>query len=204
LNVFLDENELLRVGGRIKNSRQSFDMKHQIVLPKQHHFTKSVIRYLHEKNGHVGQQAFLSIVRQTYWPLSAKDIVRNITRNCIKCFRMKPKPTEQLMGDLPTYRVTSGYPFLNAGVDYAGPLLLKVNRRTTTKAYLSIFVCLATKAVHLEVVSELSTQESSHCTPAKTTSYELCPSKQRTVFSSDRWSKSAYYQPRTTTALISW
>jgi hypothetical protein len=36
--------------------------------------------------------------------------------------------------------------------------MLKVNCRTTTKAYLSIFVCLATKAVHLEVVSELSTQ----------------------------------------------
>jgi hypothetical protein len=32
---------------------------------------------------------------------------------------MKPKPTEQLMGDLPAYHATSGYPFLNASVDYA-------------------------------------------------------------------------------------
>jgi hypothetical protein len=158
LNVFVDSEQIIRVGGRLKHSDQAFDTKHQIVLPKKHHVTTILVRSLHEEHGHVGQQALLSIIRQSYWPVGAKDIVRNVTRRCVKCFRLKPKSVDQLMGDLPKYRVNICHCFTNTGVDYAGPVLLKMNRRTTTKAYLAIFVCLATKAVHIEVVSELSSQ----------------------------------------------
>ncbi|XP_018362820.1 PREDICTED: uncharacterized protein LOC108761001 [Trachymyrmex cornetzi] len=60
------------------------------------------------------------------------------------------------MGNLPASRVNPGRPFAQAGVDYAGPFSIKISRNKTGKAYLAVFVCMATKATHLEVVSDLS------------------------------------------------
>ena len=67
------------------------------------------------------------------------------------------------MGDLPKARVNpSGFPFESAGVDYAGPIRLKEGKRRgkvrETKAYIAVFVCLSTKAVHLELVTDLTTE----------------------------------------------
>lgn len=56
-------------------------------------------------------------------------------------------------------RVTPKHPFLVTGVDFAGPITTLVNRgrgRKTNKSYVSLFVCFATKAMHIEVVSDLS------------------------------------------------
>jgi Pao retrotransposon peptidase/Family of unknown function (DUF5641)/Integrase zinc binding domain len=156
LNVFLDDAGLIRVGGRLRRSELSFDTKHQIVLPKRHYFTTLLVRTLHQQNGHVGQQGLMAIVRQSYWPIGARDVIRAITKGCVHCFRYRPKVVKQFQGDLPACRTTVAHPFLNAGVDYAGPLTLKLTRRTTCKAYIAIFVCMATKAVHIELVSDLT------------------------------------------------
>lgn len=70
------------------------------------------------------------------------------------------KCAEQLMGSLPTPRVTPSRPFVKSGVDYAGPFTLKnpIGRAPKTyKAYLCLFVCMATKAIHLEAVTSLTT-----------------------------------------------
>ncbi|XP_055527681.1 uncharacterized protein LOC129720255 [Wyeomyia smithii] len=63
------------------------------------------------------------------------------------------------MGNLPVSRVVPLPPFAITGVDYAGPFLIKQGGRrlTLVKAYVAVFVCMTTKAVHLEVVSDLST-----------------------------------------------
>ncbi|XP_030762208.1 uncharacterized protein LOC115887024 [Sitophilus oryzae] len=65
------------------------------------------------------------------------------------------------MGNLPRERITVAFPFANVGVDYGGPFLLK-DRSTRgakiVKAYLCLFICMSTKAVHLEAVSELTTK----------------------------------------------
>ena len=63
------------------------------------------------------------------------------------------------MGDLPPERITPDRPFVNVGVDYAGPFYIKygyVRKPTIVKAYACIFVSLSTKAVHLELVSDLT------------------------------------------------
>ncbi|XP_055688575.1 uncharacterized protein LOC129793053 [Lutzomyia longipalpis] len=86
---------------------------------------------------------------------------------CVKCYRAKPKPLDQLMGNLPESRVNYVRPFHSVGIDFAGPIQMLSSatrgahsRRTgTQKAYIAIFVCMATKAVHLEVVTSLSTED---------------------------------------------
>ncbi|GFU93685.1 integrase catalytic domain-containing protein [Trichonephila clavipes] len=63
-----------------------------------------------------------------------------------------------LRGDLPKERVTPSYPFNNCGVDFCGPFMVKFkNQRkgVLNKVYVTIFVCLSTKAIHLDFVSDL-------------------------------------------------
>lgn len=111
---------------------------------------------MHYRNLHAGPQAILAEVRNNYWPISGRNAIRRVLRRCVVCFHAKPTIATQLMGSLPACRVTLARPFVNTGVDYAGPFNIKISRNKNGKAYLSIFVCLATKAVHFELVSDLS------------------------------------------------
>lgn len=65
------------------------------------------------------------------------------------------------MGSLPPARVTPARAFLHSGVDYAGPYTLRTWRgraSRTYKAYLVVFICLSTSAVHLDLATDYSTQ----------------------------------------------
>ncbi|KYN07859.1 hypothetical protein ALC62_01165 [Cyphomyrmex costatus] len=155
----MDDTGLIRVGGRLKNSRLQFDAQHPILLPREHELTKRVINYEHVRNLHAGTQATMAAVRQRFWPLSLRSCTRKILRNCVTCFKAKPVQSEAIMGSLPANRVTESRPFSHCGVDYAGPVVLKEGRRRNarnTKAYISVFVCFSTKAVHLELMSDLT------------------------------------------------
>ncbi|XP_036141730.1 uncharacterized protein LOC118645203 [Monomorium pharaonis] len=102
----------------------------------------------------------MAAVRQRFWPLSLRSAVRKIINNCIKCFKARPSISEAEMACLPSPRVTVSRPFTHCGVDYAGPVTLREGRRRNSrnhKAYVAAFVCFSTKAVHLELVSDLTT-----------------------------------------------
>ncbi|CAK1589240.1 unnamed protein product [Parnassius mnemosyne] len=65
------------------------------------------------------------------------------------------------MGQLPAVRVTPTRPFKCSGVDYAGPIQLRVSKgrgHRSYKGYICLFVCMATRAIHLEVVSDLTSE----------------------------------------------
>ena len=65
------------------------------------------------------------------------------------------------MGQLPPARVNPSPPFSVTGINYAGPFTLKrghTRKPVLVKAYIALFVCFATKAVHLEIVSDLTTE----------------------------------------------
>lgn len=119
-----------------------------------------LIRHLHEKNLHVGQNALISIVRQQYWPIRVKTTVKRITSRCFRCFKHKPHQLHQFMGELPSYRVTPAPVFASTGVDFAGPFVLRESGRKPkfVKAYVAVFVCMAVKAVHLELCTDLRSE----------------------------------------------
>lgn len=159
LYPFIDDG-LIRVGGRLRNASQSFDKKHPIILPSKHRLTKLIITQEHERLLHCGVQTLLCSIRERFWPISGRGVCKNIVRNCVVCFKANPKPLEYLMGDLAACRVNSSSPFANVGTDYGGPFYIK-DRKTRgakiTKAYMCLFVCMSVKAVHIELVTELTT-----------------------------------------------
>ncbi|XP_055584966.1 uncharacterized protein LOC129737833 [Uranotaenia lowii] len=111
---------------------------------------------------HIGQRSMLAVVRQQFWPLRAKSIIRNVIHHCIPCYRQRPQRASQLMGDLPHYRVQKTHPFETVGIDFAGPFYIKslasIRKPVLTKGYVCVFVCMATRALHLEPVSNLTTE----------------------------------------------
>ncbi|XP_048514357.1 uncharacterized protein LOC125501757 [Athalia rosae] len=160
LDPFLDKNGLIRVGGRLQRAKVGFQQQHQIVLPDTHRLTNLLVEREHLRLLHVGPQALLAAVRTRYWPLNGRNLARRIFHKCIVCYKANPTPVSQIMGSLPTARVQPSRPFFVTGVDFAGPIVTLVNKgrgRKTTKSYVALFVCFATKAIHLEAVSELTT-----------------------------------------------
>ncbi|XP_058817398.1 uncharacterized protein LOC131680706 [Topomyia yanbarensis] len=160
LAPFIDQHGMLRVGGRLRHARIPFGKKHQLLLPRSHHVTKILIMSLHKEHLHVGPQALLSIVRQRYWPVRAKSVIRQVIKKCVQCFRMHPPEVVQFMGELPAFRVNPSLPFSTTGVDYAGPFFIRqgVRRMAKVKAYVALFICMSTKAIHLELVSDLTSE----------------------------------------------
>lgn len=150
----------MRVGGRLRHQHKlSFDQKYPMVLPKHTHFTILVIRHYHISNLHAGQELVLSLIRQKFWIPDGKSTIRKELRQCLECFKSSAKPISQLMGDLPSARVNPCRAFEKVGIDFAGPISTKcqhTRRSTLFKSYICLFICMSTKAVHLEVVSSLS------------------------------------------------
>ncbi|XP_037930652.1 uncharacterized protein LOC119665502 [Teleopsis dalmanni] len=115
---------------------------------------------IHERNMHCGGQALLAAARQKLWPIKGKIMARSTIHHCVRCTRCKPITFEQVMGSLPRHRVQPNRPFFNTGVDFCGPFWVhyKVRGKRPHKAYLAVYRCFATKAVHLELVSNLTTE----------------------------------------------
>lgn len=162
LNPFVDNHGVLRVGGRLLNaSNITYEQKHQIILPYIEPFSSLFFRHEHERLLHAGPQAMLATIQLQYWPIKGRNTAKKVVHNCIKCFKIKPTILKPIMGNLPKYRVDQPSRCFEAcGVDYAGPVSIKSSHRRNaaiSKAYICIFICLATKAVHIELVYDLTT-----------------------------------------------
>lgn len=102
----------------------------------------------------------LAFVRENYWPIKAKSMIRQVQHECLLCFRAKPVFATQLVGNLPIDRVTMTPPFTTVAVDYAGHFNLRASltkKASIVKEYVAVFKCMSTGAIHLEAVTSLST-----------------------------------------------
>ncbi|XP_039442932.1 uncharacterized protein LOC120423264 [Culex pipiens pallens] len=159
MSPFIDAERVLRVGGRLKLSQLPFQAKHPALLPGSHPFARILAEFYHQKLFHGGGRLLLTAMREEFWPIGGRILARSVVRNCFRCVRLNPELVQQQIGQLPAQRIIPSRPFSVVGVDYAGPLYLKPihKRAAPAKAYICLFVCFATKAVHIELVGDLST-----------------------------------------------
>ncbi|KAK7603947.1 hypothetical protein V9T40_004220 [Parthenolecanium corni] len=161
LNPFLDGDGVMRVGGRLDRSEFSDDKKHPIILPAKSHFAQILCRHVHEKYFHAGRLFLASFFSSQYWFVGGRtNLFKFVIRSCVSCAKVRAKTSEQLMGQLPLAKVSVSRPFAHCGVDFAGPFTCKCTGHRSTKfgkIYIAVFVCLAVRAVHIEIVSDLST-----------------------------------------------
>ena len=166
VSPLMDSADLLRVGGRLANSSLSLSQQHPIVADSRDPFIKKWFLHLHVTLCHCGPSLLLSFAGNHLHVLGARRLSRSVCSQCTICRRNAPRWTTQLMGDLPAARVNPVRAFLHTGMDFAGPFKLKmgyVRKPVILEAHICIFVCLTYKAVHLEVVSNQTTEAFQAC-----------------------------------------
>ena len=174
--LFCDENKVWRCGGRLGNAELPYNTKYPILLPKGHLFTLLVVRRAHQRVLHSGAKDTLTEIRSSYWIPQGRSFVRNYINHCVICRRYnsssyKPPPPPPL----PEFRVSQSFPFSSVGIDYAGPLWIKQNafvsqrgRQNThttknVKTWICLFTCCVTRAVHIDLVVDLSSSSFIRC-----------------------------------------
>ncbi len=152
---------MLVVGGRLSNSQLALSQKHPPILASKNVLTQLMFRSLHVSLCHCGPSLLLSHAGSRAHVLGARPLARKVCRSCVVCRKVAAKLETQQMGQLPRARVIPSPAFDKTGIDFAGPFLMKkghTRRPVVVKTYLCVFVCFCTRAVHLEVVSDLTTE----------------------------------------------
>jgi hypothetical protein len=160
LNLHLDQDGLIRCGGRIAYAEIAEDSKFPILLPTRHHFTKLVIEFEHEKVLHFGAKSTLTEVRRTFWIPHGMAAVRKAIKGCVRCRRLEGGPFKPpRLASLPKERLTKAPAFKYTGLDYLGPLYIKEPGKGNlyVKRWIALFTCFTTRAIHLEIVPDCTT-----------------------------------------------
>ena len=156
LRLFLDDQHLIRCQGRIHNAPVSESTKFPVLLPTYHPFTKLVVLSTHIQQLHSGVNSTLAAIRQRFWIPKARQLLKNVLRKCVICRKQGGKPyTVPDPPLLPTRRLEDSPPFTVTGVYFTGALHVRTSFRET-KAYVCLFTCANRRAIHLEVVEDLS------------------------------------------------
>lgn len=156
LDAFLDKDGILKVGGRLKNASLPASQKHPMIIPKDHHITRMIIAHHHEQVKHQGRGITLNEIRSNgYWIPGMNRAVASYVHQCVKCRKLRGSVEEQRMADLPSERVDPSPPFTYCGMDCFGPFFTKQGRKVN-KRYGLLFTCLCCRAIHIEMVNDMS------------------------------------------------
>ena len=148
LYQFLHEG-ILCVGGRLAQADLPDKTKYPRLIPEKSELARLVILDAHHFTLHGGAVQTIAQIRTRFWIPGCRNQVRKLILNCVTCSRFIVNKEELLMGDLLKERIkVPSRAFEDEGLDFGGPFY---------KAYLALFVCFASKAIHLKFVSDLTT-----------------------------------------------
>ncbi len=161
LGLKKDEDGLIRCHGRFVNSKAPQEgRKFPVLLARNTKYAELIIRNCHEEALHSGVQHTLADVRQQYWLPRGRKTVQNLLHKCHVCRKVQggPYPAPP-MAPLPAERITRAKPFQFTGLDYLGPVWYKLANGEKFKSWICLFTCLVTRAVHLELVMDMTAAE---------------------------------------------
>nr|XP_046208328.1 uncharacterized protein LOC124037560 [Oncorhynchus gorbuscha] len=157
LSPFLDEQGILRVGGRLAHATLHSHVKHPAILPRDSHLSVLLIKHYHEKVRHQGRGMTINELRSNgIWILGCSNAVSSHIYKCVKCRKFRRCTEGQRMADLPKERMETAPPFTYCGMDCFGPFYAKDGRREL-KRYGLLFTCMGSRAVHIEMLDDLTT-----------------------------------------------
>ncbi|OXA64746.1 Pro-Pol polyprotein [Folsomia candida] len=156
LQVVRGEDDLLRIKTKITNMPESESFRKPVLLPSNHPVVWHLIRSEHILNMHAGLSITMSKLRERFWIIHLRQQVKKVIRQCVICRRFTTKKSEVPCPPLPEDRVTTtAKVFQVVGIDLAGPFFLK----NGSKAWMVLYTCAVYRAIHLELVSSLSTED---------------------------------------------
>lgn len=161
--IWDNKHQLIRVTGRVANAYKVTGKQPPILLPAKHTLTTLLIRSLHLDLLHSGVSTMMVKFRRTYFTTSLRSTLKKVVNECVQCRKFDARCFNNAPALLPIARVSKGTPFGVTGVDFAGPLKTIEEKTTTLKhrkheVHICLFTCAVTRAVHLEVVSNLQVE----------------------------------------------
>lgn len=158
LSLFIDPEGVWRCGGRLSNADIPYMTRHPVLLPRDHPLTELLVLKAHARVLHNGIRETLTEVRARYWILKGRSLVKRVLRKCLVCKRFEGRPySAPIPPPLPDFRVRMDAPFASTGVDFAGPLYVKVKGNSkSTKVWICLYTCCTVRAVHLDLVPDLT------------------------------------------------
>ncbi|XP_075157543.1 uncharacterized protein LOC142230803 [Haematobia irritans] len=155
---FLDENLVIRLGGRIDLAPiASENAKRPVILPRSNYCTQLIIKHFHTKYHHIHHETCLNELRQRFYIPRLRVELKKVRRECQHCKNQNALPVVPEMSSLPRARLSAfTRPFSFVGVDYFGPFYVKVGRHQE-KRWGVIFTCLTIRAIHIEVAHTMTT-----------------------------------------------
>ena len=153
LRLATDEAGLTRCYERIQGYTPIF-------IPRKSALARRIIEHCHLQTLHGGVATTMNKVRQKYWIPKLRSLVKSVRHNCNHCKKYQARvldapPTSAL----PAFRTEFTEPFKVTGVDFAGPLQYKSENKETSKAYVALFTCTSTRAVHLKLRKNMTVEE---------------------------------------------
>ncbi|CAG7702402.1 unnamed protein product [Allacma fusca] len=159
LGLKRDSQNIIRCHGRLVESCLDDNAKFPILLPEKEYFTHLLIEKIHIDNYHVGVSHTLSELRKNFWIPKGRSTVYYVLKKCANCKYYDGGPYKYpAIPPLPEFRVNQSSPFSCCGIDTFGPLYVSDNS-VQKKVFVSIFVCMITRAIHLELLENMTTQE---------------------------------------------
>ena len=153
-----DDSGVVRCKGRIANADLPHETKFSALLPRDHYIATLMVRQAHERVHHNKVAATLAQLRTRFWIIRGRQFVKKTFAACTVCSRYEGRGYRvPPQADLPEFRLSQEPAFTGVGVDYAGPLYIKEsNHSDLKKMYVLLFTCCSTRAVHLELATDLS------------------------------------------------
>lgn len=156
LSPFLDQAGVLRIKGRLQLSELAFESKHPVILPKCHG-SYLLVHYVHRKQHHAGVDAMITFVRQSFEVFGLRVMAKSVKKACVSCQKCDARACNEVPAPLPKVRVTKAPVFSVTGIDFAGPVFCI--DCPEKKLYICLFVCGVVRAIHLELVDNLTSED---------------------------------------------
>ena len=150
-----DVDGILRCVGRVKDYNPIF-------ISRSCKLAFLIVKQLHEQMMHGGVSITLCRMRKKFWVPKLRGLTKKVIRDCTVCkrYRWKPLSTSPILEPrLPLFRTELSDSFVVTGVDFAGPVYYKITKSSIAKAYITLFTCARTRAVHLKLCCNMSATE---------------------------------------------
>ncbi|XP_029160341.1 uncharacterized protein LOC114932346 [Nylanderia fulva] len=129
LSPFLDDQGVLRVGGRLKHALLPYDEKHPVIVPPASWMTRLLIESCHRRSLHGGVQMTLGLLRHRFWVPRGRTVIKQQLHRCVTCTRWRAATPQPPMGNLPRDRAIH----LEVVSDYSSEAFIAALRRFVSR-----------------------------------------------------------------------
>ena len=159
LNVFSDDQGILRVRTKFKTWAANPCGQFPVLLPKSSLLTTLIIRRIHEAGSHAGTYSVLTMLRKHYYIPTVFTVVKKTIKDCVYCKRIHGRTVKLNQSYYRSFRSNAPkIPFRQITIDHFGPYTVKIDDKPK-KVWILCISCLWSRAINLKICYDMTVNE---------------------------------------------